>query len=211
MIKTILFDLDGTLIDSPPLILEGLKQTFNKFLPHIDFENIDQSDLVGHPIYRTLETYNYPSDEVAGFIQYYRDLTESWMDEKLKAYPNAYETLKNLKNKNIKIGVVTSKHREVARRHLKITNLAEFIDFIVGYEDTKNHKPDPDPLLKGAELAKSKINETVYVGDHENDIFAAKNANMRSCAVLFSKRETQLIEANPTFKVKNLIEILDFI
>lgn len=211
MIKTILFDLDGTLIDSPPLVIEGLRQTFEKYLPEVDFNNMDQSDLVGHPIYRTLDQYNYPEEKVDEFMKFYRNLTESWMDEKLKAYSNARETLKQLKAKNIKIGVVTSKHREVARRHLKITNLVEFVDFVVGYEDTQNHKPDPDPLLKGLEVANDELANTIYVGDHENDVFAAQNANMRSCVVLFSKRAKQLIEAKPTYAVKNLIDIIEII
>jgi HAD superfamily hydrolase (TIGR01662 family) len=166
--KTILFDLDGTLIQTPTIILEAFKQTFKMHLKEVELSEKELSNFLG-------------------------------------------QTLLYLKKQGCQIGIVTSKLKDVATYHLKLTNLFEDVDLIVGYEDAENHKPHPDPLLKAIELLNAKKEDTIYIGDHENDIKAAKKAGIESCAVTYSNRLHEMLLEQPEYVIDNLDNLTDII
>ncbi|BCR35165.1 HAD-IA family hydrolase [Mariniplasma anaerobium] len=209
--KTILFDLDGTLIQTPTIILEAFKQTFETHLKEVELSEKELSNFLGQTLWQTFEFYTDDKDLVNEMIDHYRNVSNMMIEEGLKAYPNAKKTILYLKNQGCKIGVVTSKLKDVATYHLKLTNLFEDVDLIVGYDDVKNHKPNPDPLLKAIELLNVKKEDTLYVGDHENDIKAAKKAGIESCAVTYSSRLHEMLLEQPEYVIDNLDNLRDII
>ena len=209
MLKTFLFDLDGTLIASPELILRTFEITFKKYLPDITLNAKEKSDLLGHTLFETFNSYVFSKEKVDEMVAFYRETSEAFILKELKAYPGAEETLQALKKKKRKIGIVTSKMIDVAKRHLELTGLLSYVDHIIGYEDTQNHKPNPDPLLKAMEHLNSKPESTIYIGDHENDIKAAKAAKIQSCAVTYSLRTMEMLQENPEFVIDELKHIID--
>jgi HAD superfamily hydrolase (TIGR01549 family) len=209
--KTILFDLDGTLIQTPTIILEAFKQTFETHLKEVELSEKELSNFLGQTLWQTFEFYTDDKDLVDVMIKHYRDVSNMMIEEGLTAYPNAKKTILYLKKQGCKIGVVTSKLKDVATYHLKLTNLFEDVDLIVGYDDVTNHKPNPDPLLKAIELLGSKKEDTLYVGDHENDIRAAKKAGIESCAVTYSSRLHEMLLEQPEFVIDNLDNLKDIV
>ncbi|MDO9629914.1 MAG: HAD-IA family hydrolase [Acholeplasmataceae bacterium] len=211
MIKTVLFDLDGTLIETTQIILDTFVETFEKFLPEVKLTNDELTNLLGQTLFKTFEFYTDSQEKLDEIIKYYREVSNQKIENGLKAYPFALETLVYLKKKGATVGVVTSKMRKIATYHLEITGLLPYIDGIIGYEDVLEHKPHPEPIIKALELFGAKKKSTIYVGDHENDIKAAKKAGIYACAVTYSKRLSEMLMEQPEFVIDELINLKDII
>ncbi len=209
--KTILFDLDGTLIQSTEIILETFILTFEKFFPSMKISEKELTNMLGHTLYTTFAFYTDSENQVNEMVDYYRVVSNQKIEEGLKAYPGAAETMAYLKKKGCTVGVVTSKMRHVATYHLELTGLLQYVDGLIGYEDSKEHKPNPEPLLKALKLFNAKPKTTIYIGDHENDITAAKNAGISSCAVTYSHRLHEMLLVQPEFVIDELINLKDII
>lgn len=211
MMKTILLDLDGTLIDTTGIIIDTFKIAFEKYLPHIKMSDKDYTNLLGQTLWQTFGYYESDEQRIDEIVQFYRKTSNDMIESGLNAFPGAIETLKYLKKKGATVGVVTSKMRKVALYHLELTGLLEHIDGLIGYEDVENHKPDPEPILKALELFKANKETTVYVGDHENDMVAARKAGVSTCAVTYSQRFEEMIKEQPEFVIDELAHLKDFI
>jgi len=211
MIKCVLFDLDGTLIQTTEIIIETFKVTFQKYFPHIQLSDDDYTNMLGQTLFTTFGYYTSNQDEINEVVQFYRTYSDDIIEQGLKSYPGAVEIMTFLKKKNVKIGVVTSKMRHVATHHLKLTGLVDFIDGLVGYEDVTEHKPSPEPILKALQLFGTKPQSTIYIGDHENDIISAKKAGILTCAVTYSQRLKEILSYNPDYAIDELMHIKDII
>ncbi len=209
--KTILFDLDGTLIQTTKIILDTFVLTFEKFFPSMKLSETELTNMLGHTLFTTFEFYTDLEEKVDQMVAYYREQSNLKIEQGLKAYPGAAETMKYLKSKGCTVGIVTSKMRKVATYHLELTGLLPYVDGLIGYEDSKIHKPNPDPILKALELFDAKKETTVYVGDHENDITAAKKAGVSSCAVTYSHRLKEMLLVRPEFVIDELINLKDIV
>ncbi len=209
--KTILFDLDGTLIQTPKIILDAFKLTFNKYVPNVSLSESELSNFLGQTLWKTFGTYIDDQHIIEDMVTYYRRISNEMIEMGLSAYPNAKQTIKYLKKQGCKIGVVTSKMKEVAKEHLKMTGLYDEIDGIIGYEDVINHKPDPEPIYKALELFNAKKEDAIYIGDHENDIKAAKKAGIESCAVTYSTRLKEMLLEQPDYVIDDLKNLEDLI
>ncbi len=207
MIKTFLFDLDGTLIQTTEIILETFSKTFKHFLPKEEIKSEDLTNMLGHTLFETFAKYEKSQEKIDQMVSYYRVVSNKMIKKGLKAYPNAIEILSYLKEKGYIVGVVTSKMRHVAQEHLEMTGLANYIDHLVGYEDTTLHKPNPEPIIKALNIFKAQKGTTVYIGDHENDITAAKKAGIISCAVTYSHRIKEMLATNPDYVIDDLKNI----
>jgi HAD superfamily hydrolase (TIGR01509 family) len=146
-------------------------------------------------------------DTLVGF---YRETSEILMKD-VKAYPNAKEIMERLQSKGVHIGVVTSKMNHVAREHLTLIGLNAYVTHLVGYEDVKKHKPDKEPIEKALSLFDMTASEALYVGDHENDMIAAKAAGVISCAVSYSHRLKEMLAVMPDYVVDDLLQIEEMI
>ncbi|MGI6782523.1 MAG: HAD-IA family hydrolase [Acholeplasmataceae bacterium] len=212
MIKGVLFDLDGTLIDSAPSILRCFDITFRDLFPEVTLTEEERLSFLGPTLVQTFSRYTDDMNYVQKAFDYYVKHSQVEHDNDLiGAFPNAAKTLKLLKDSGYKIGIVTSKKNNMARRGMANNDLLEYVDVLVGFDDIKHHKPRPDSLLKAAELLNLKVEELMYVGDHANDILAAQACNMISVGVEFSYNLDKIKLHNPDYIIKDLLELLDIV
>lgn len=209
MIKAILFDLDGTLIDTNNLIIKSFKHTFKT---HLDIE-VDEKIIVnffGEPLATSLKPYD--EENVDKMIKIYREFNEKNHDVLTKGFIGIEEALKELKSLGIKLAIVTSKRRLLAERGLDLFNIKQYFNFIVTPEDTKLHKPNGEPVLKACELLKVVPTETIMVGDSHNDILCGKNAGSKTCLVEYTiLAMEELSKYNPDYIIKDLKELVTII
>lgn len=209
MIKTILFDLDGTLIDSNHLILTTFKHVFETELKDVKMQDEDYLPFIGPTLYQSFSNFTDDKASIEHLIQIYRKKNLELHDDYVRAFDGAYQLLSNLKAKGYQLGVVSSKMHFLVERGLKVSGLEGFMDYIVGSDDVINHKPHPEPILKALDHFQTK--EAIYVGDHPNDIKAGQAAGIETIAVNFSLLKDALHKVGATYYVDNLIQIEEVI
>jgi pyrophosphatase PpaX len=194
----ILFDLDGTLIDTTPLILESFRYTIKEYCGETKCDD-DLIKYMGIPLRSSFKDM-YPGKEDM-LVSAYREFNENKHDYYCGVFIGINPVLDRLVRKGITLGVVTSKRRELALRGIRIFNLEKYISVLVGLEDTEKHKPDAEPILKALELLPPADRNTVlYVGDSPYDILCAKNAGVKSAAVRWSYiPEAELLKSKPDY------------
>jgi pyrophosphatase PpaX len=209
MIKAILFDLDGTLIDTNNLIIQSFKHTYKKHL-NID---VPESEIVmyfGEPLIDTLARYDKENAHI--LIQTYRAYNEGIHDELTLEIKGVKETLSELRALGVKVAIVTSKRRALAERGLKLFNLQEFMEIIITPEDTAKHKPDAEPVLKACQLLGIKPEEALMVGDSHFDILCGKNAGAKTCLVNYTILPIENIMKHcPDYSVDEIKDVLEIV
>lgn len=177
----ILFDLDGTLIDTTPLIFESFRHTFHHHFGRTMREE-ELLKYLGIPLKQPF-TEMYP-DQVDMLIKTYREYNELHHDEYTGVFIGIKQVLEECTKKGVRLGVVTSKRRGLAMRGLELFGLEKYMSVFVGMEDTTIHKPEAAPLLKALELCGiDDAGSVLYVGDSPYDILCARNAGVKSAAV----------------------------
>ncbi|MDP3997895.1 MAG: HAD family hydrolase [Candidatus Andersenbacteria bacterium] len=179
MIKAILFDVDGVLIDSFEANLRFFQDLMNKVgypPPTRDqFHDIFAMNLVD--AIKTLTKSN--SEEEIQRIWHTGKNREVNYHTELINIPNELEIALKQLSKDFLLGIVTSRVRENIYEAPSLKELKHYFKIAVGYQDTNNHKPDPDPLLFAAKKLKIKPEECIYIGDTSNDLQAGHAANMK--------------------------------
>lgn len=195
MIDTIIFDLDGTLLNT----LEDLKDSVNFALEKQGFPLRTLSEIrsfVGNGI-RLLMERSVPENtdlEVfdccfADFCEYYK----AHMEDKTAPYDGINDMLSNVKKTGFKTAIVTNK-ADFAAQDLCRRMFGKNIDLVVGSSDDRPNKPAPDGVFYALEKLNSNVENTIFVGDADTDILTAKNAGLPSIGVLWGFRDREIIE-----------------
>lgn len=208
--KAVLFDLDGTILNSAKKIIKRYEITFAKHFPDIELTKEDKIDFIGPTLYQTFAKYSDDEKLIEEAVLTYRENAEM-TQRKDQAYPGVRQTFRRLKELNIKIGIVTSKSTKAAQLGLEQNKLMDYVDLIIGFEDVIEHKPHPASLEKALDIFNLRSSEVIYVGDHENDVEAAKRIEIMVVGVNYSLRRDKLLAAEPDFMVDNIEEILKLI
>jgi len=208
--KYIFFDLDGTLIDTIPLILESFNYTFNHHFGETRPEE-ETISYIGMPLVNHLRDI-YPGREEE-LAKTYREYNQRKHDNRVAIFIGIFDLIKSLYEKGIILGVVTSKSQELAIRGLKLFNLSDYFLFVNGSEASTKHKPDGDPLIKAMEKA-NVINkeEVLYVGDSPLDILSAKDAGIKSAAVAWTySPRAELEKVEPDIFLERPSDLLQYL
>jgi len=204
--KYILFDLDGTLLNTNKLIIESFKYTLKK---HLDI-NIDDSDILkyfGEPLMVTLERFS--KEKAKEMFDTYIKYNESIHDDMVEVFGDVESLLEEILKMGCKTAVVTSKRKALAERGLRLFDLLKYFDDIIALEDTEKHKPDPEPILEAISRLNANKNEALMVGDSEFDIKCAKNAGVDSVFVSWSQAgDYQDNSIKPDYIIKDISEII---
>lgn len=206
----ILFDLDGTLIDTTPLIMASFRHTF---LYHFNEEAGEKELLkfLGIPLKKPFEEL-YP-DSVEILMKTYREFNERHHDQYTGVFTGVIRTFEACRAAGVKLGVVTSKRRELALRGMRLFGLDAYLDVFVALEDTVIHKPQGEPVLKALEfLGRTEKRGVLYVGDSPYDILCAQNAGVASAAVGWSYLPHEELQAlEPELFLERFEELLLYI
>lgn len=210
MIKAVLFDLDGTLLDTNELIYNSFDKTFKDKLG-MELKREEIVDFFGRPLGDPFKKHAKEED-VADLVAYYREYNEAIHDTMCFAFDGVKELLTSLKDKKIKMGIVTSKRAELAIRGMKIAGIYDFMDIIITPESTELHKPNPDPALKACSELGIEPNEAIMVGDSHYDIYCGKSAGCKTCAVSYTFiGMDKLKESEPDYFIDKPIDILNLL
>jgi phosphoglycolate phosphatase len=178
---TILFDLDGTLIDSTDAILEGFEvayETFGELTP--DSQNI--KSLIGYPLedmFVKLGCKGNKWDYVDAYKKHYRIISRA----KTTLLPLAKEAIENA-SKFAQLGIVTTKTASYSKELLEYMGIMQYFDVLIGRESVKNPKPHAEPIHKAIKEMDASYESTWMIGDTLLDIHSAKNAGVKSVGVL---------------------------
>ncbi|MDP4089629.1 MAG: pyrophosphatase PpaX [Bacillota bacterium] len=209
MIRAVLFDLDGTLINTNKLILESFRHAFRK---HLNIE-MDEERIVrffGEPLKKSMKSVDPENADT--LIEYFREFNEAQHDVLAERYAGTEEAITTLKEMGIKVGVVTSKRRVMAERSLKLIGVFHMMDVIITPEDTDKHKPDGAPMLLACERIGIAPEEALMVGDSIYDLECGRNAGSRTAAVTYSSFSLEeLMSYRPNFVVDKLEQLTDIV
>jgi len=177
----VLFDLDGTLIDSGPIILASMQHSVRTVLGReIPPEELGLT-IGGQGIVAQMQAID--ADRADDLVEAYKEHNDG-LHETLEAFDDLLEILPRLTAEGRRLGIVTAKrHRTVALALERFPALKDQFEVVVAHEDTDRHKPDPDPVLLAIERLDGTPAQAVYVGDSPFDIGAAKAAGVYAVAV----------------------------
>jgi pyrophosphatase PpaX len=180
----VLFDLDGTVVDSGSIILASMRHATREVLGR-DFGDAELMQAVGGPgLEAQMEVF--APERVDELVRVYRAHNEPLHDE-LEACAGMEEVLLQLHEKGHRLGVVTAKRRSTVELAFARVPIAHLFETVVGGDETQKHKPDPEPLLLAAARMNARPDEIAYVGDSPFDIRAAKAAGMHAIAVTWGR------------------------
>ena len=210
MLAAALFDFDGTLVDTTEMIFQSMRHATAAVLEREDFTREELLANVGQPLPRQMEILDAEKAEL--LLEAYRAHHEEHHDALIGEFPGVDEALYRLRTAGVRIVVVTSKRRRSVEMALeKFPGLDLVVDLFVTMEDTTEHNPHPEPLLKGLELAGDvPKDKAVYVGDSPFDVQAAQAAGLSSVAVSWGAfSEDTLREAEPDHLVPDIDAAVD--
>jgi pyrophosphatase PpaX len=179
----VLFDLDGTLVDTVPFILEAVREAFDGYgVCPTDAEWIAG---IGTPLRTQLASFARRTEDVEALFQRYRSYWLAHHDERTRPFPGAVETVAALAVAGHPIGVVTAKIEQGAHRTLRHAGLLPHVGAVVGADSCAHAKPHPEPVLLALARLGREPSEAILVGDSPHDVAAAKAAGARAAAALW--------------------------
>ena len=213
MIKAILFDMDGTLIDDEKYtisskIIEGKKYGFNVKRKDV-LMSLGMSKENSRKHFTYIYGENFPVDELA--YQRFVYIINSMKERGIKLKPYVKKIIRFCKKNNIKMSICTSSTREKVDEYSKYGDLFNNFDFIVTGDEIKNGKPSPDIFLKGLELSKVKKEECLIIEDSNIGVEAALNAGIDVIMIpdLVKPQGKTLINRVKVYK--NLNEVIELL
>jgi pyrophosphatase PpaX len=208
-INTLLFDLDGTLINTNELIISSFMHTLEHYYPN-QYKREDVLKFIGPSLHDTFVEMD--KNRVQEMIETYRAHNHENHDLLVKEYEGVFDTIKLLHEKGYKLGIVTTKVRSTVTMGLKLTGLDQFFDVIVTLDDVKNAKPDPEPIQLALSQLDSLANESIMVGDNYHDILAGKNAGTFTAGVAWTiKGKEYLASFEPDHMLDHMNDLFKII
>lgn len=180
----VLFDLDGTLIDSIELILKSANHAFSGRDGYIP-SDAEWLTGVGIPLAAMFRRYARDDAEVDALIAKYREYQLAHHDRLVTIYEHVLQTVDSIRAAGHPVAIVTSKAGWLARRGLDHVGLGPHFDVIIGCDVCERHKPDPQPVQIALERLNYQPFEAVFVGDSVHDIEAGNAAGVTTVAALW--------------------------
>lgn len=182
----ILFDLDGTVLDTYDAIAEGMRHASQVVLGTLLPDSVLLAQ-VGQPLVTQVEAFSDDPQTREEFLAYYRAENEKDLCEKSIPFDGMKDLIIALKEEDYQVGVVTSKRHRLAEDSLRYYGIFEHLDCLVALEESVNHKPHPEPLIVAAQTLGASLEHCVYVGDSPFDMQAAHAAGIPGIAVTWGK------------------------
>ncbi len=208
---TILFDLDGTLIDSTEAILESFHNSFDLFkMPHPSDAAI--KSLIGHPLDVMYARLGVEQSKVWEIVDVYKEHYRQISTQKTVLLPFAKEAV-SLAAQHARLGIVTTKTGKYSKILMEHFALMEYFEVLIGREDVEHPKPHPEPINKAIEFLKASKEDCWMIGDTRMDLIAAREAGVKSVAVVSEyesleelKKYTKIIKTDPLQAVQTILK-----
>lgn len=212
--RAVLFDLDGTLIDSA----EDLTASVRYALRRVQDRELPPDDVImmeiGKPLEVILKNLGYPSEpaDTVRFVETYRQHYAEHFDDHTRTFPSACEVLGYLREAGAKLALVTAKHQTQAEFTAREMGLSDYFDYIHGWREGLKHKPDPEPIQIALDKLGTRPEDSLVVGDTEQDVLAAKAAGVPTCAVTYGFRPLMMIRAlRPDYMICRVTDLVHIV
>lgn len=209
--KAIIFDLDGTLINTNNIIIESFKEVFRVHFPEQlpSYEEI--LTFIGPTLQQTFSNYTEKQQKIDEMVKTYRSFYVDYEVGNHELYPNVLEVLTELKKQDYTLAILTSKFNEAAWPSYTHYGLDGIFDLFVGLDDVPNAKPHKDAVNTVLSHFPGH-KDAIMIGDNQSDILAGKNAGIYSAGVAWSiKGESYLEEVGPDYMLYNMEDIFSVI
>lgn len=195
MIDTVLFDFDGTLIDTTDVVISSWQDTFRA----ITGEEKSREELLGTlgEVVRDSMKRFFPDKDPDECIRLYRSFQGEDYMLRMKFYSGMPELVRKLKEEGYKVAVVTSRTKNTAYQAIDNCNLRDCFDYVLSCEDTDIHKPNPEPALLALEKLGSLPSEAIMIGDSMYDVKCAHNAGIIAAVVSWQSAIPQDVLTGP--------------
>ena len=193
-VKAVLFDNDGTLVDTYRLILDSFRYATRTVLGH-ELPEATVMEKVGQPLVTQIADFD-PDPEVRQRLwDAYQAYNHAHHDGSVALFPGIEKSLRELKDAGYALGVVTSKRHWLCARGLDITGIAPYFECLVGKEDCATYKPAPGPVLAGAHLLGFPPEQCIYIGDSPYDLESGNAAGAQTIAALWGMFPSNVLDA----------------
>lgn len=213
-IDTVLFDFDGTVMDTNDVILKSWQHAFRQILG----KTADEARLLktfGEPLKMTMKNFfGGDEEQVERNVEIYRSYQRDHYLDLISLFPGVREMLEEVKSAGFKTALVTSRLKPTTYDGLRKFAIEAFFDCIITADDVTKHKPDPQPVFRALESLGSAAGSALMLGDTRQDILAAKNAGVASVLVEWSMalpKETAVGELEPSYFLGSPRELINLI
>ncbi|SDO33392.1 pyrophosphatase PpaX [Psychrobacillus sp. OK028] len=204
--KALLFDLDGTLLNTNELIIETFLHVLGETFPG-KYNREAVLPFLGPPLFETFNGIDPSLTET--LTASYRKWNLERHDQMVAPFDGVVETLRQLKKDGYKLAIVSTKRREMIERGLHLMECETLFDTIVGLEDVTFTKPDPEPVQIALQRIGANKEDALMIGDNFHDIVGGQRAGVDTAAVAWSiKGEAFLATYNPTYMLHHVSELL---
>jgi len=205
----VLFDLDGTLIDSIDLIVDSYLHVFRTHrLPALSREELVEG--IGTPLWSVFGGFTEDRALIDRWIVTYREYNLAHHDQRVVAFPGVIEMLRTIHDAGRPLGLVTSKNHAGAERGLRLIGARDLFTVIVGADDVTNPKPDPEPVRNALSQLDAEATTAWYIGDSHHDIICGNEAGTRTIGVTWGPvSRARLTASGPTHLVDTPDQLLD--
>lgn len=183
-LTTVLFDLDGTLIDSVRLILDSYHHTLAAHGLESKSDDFWLAGL-GTPLRVQFRYWSEDPVRLEEMIGTYREYNLAHHDRMVTAYPGVVDMVRAIRRAGYRTGLVTSKNKPGALRGLKLVGLDTEMELVIGADDVVNPKPHPEPIDVALRQLGQPAGSTIYVGDSIHDMESGRTAGVKTGAVLW--------------------------
>jgi phosphoglycolate phosphatase len=210
--KIILFDLDGTLIESTDAIVSTFYHSFNELNFNFNGSVDDIKSLIGYPLDIMYKELGIEKDKINDFITSYKNRYRVISIEQTTLLENAFEAVKQA-SKIGRVSVVTTKTRMYTIPLLEHFGIAHFFEVVTGRENVQNPKPHPEPILLTLEQMNydKNLHDVWMIGDTKLDLIAANAANIKSIGVLCGYGEESELRVYTDFIQNDALDAIDFL
>ena len=206
----VLFDLDGTLLDTEKLIFAAFRYVFTKYKPNYVLTEKELYSFFGPSLQDTFGRY-FNTDEIEEIIASYREYSDQHHKEDVTIFPTVRQTLEILQSLGYPLAVVTNKAKRTTMLGLEQFHLVPFFDAIITLQDVRQTKPDPEGVYLA--MQQLQVKQALMIGDNGSDIEAAKKAGIYSAGMEWSGSEHRNIALwQPDIMLHNSMEeIITFV
>ncbi|MDO5329503.1 MAG: HAD-IA family hydrolase [Coriobacteriia bacterium] len=209
--KAILFDNDGTIVDTERAICDSFSHAMKEIL---GVENPDLNEykkLIGLTLYDQFAHYSDDKDTIEALFKSYRAHNHKTLDDKISVFPGLKEVLEKLYNQGNFLGIVTSKRHDMCIHGLELLEIDKYFSYIQGMDDYDVHKPDPEALSYPCRKLGFDPKDVLYVGDSQYDIKSGNGAGCDTAAVLWGVSDIETLSAqNPNYFCEKPADLLKY-
>lgn len=208
-ITTLLFDFDGTLLDTNELIIQTFLSVLGKRYPG-RFTKEDVLHFIGPSLKQTFDSIDETLTEE--LIKEYRAWNIEMHDQMAVEFDGVTDTLRILKARGFKMAIVSTKRQGMIQKGLTLMGIEDIFDVVIALDDVVTPKPDPEPILLALERLNATKEEAIMIGDNSHDIEGGQNAGVRTAGVAWTaKGEAYLATFNPTYMLQHITDLLEIV